>query len=256
MTSKNEPAFLDRPDGTKIAYQHTPAASPADGRAGVLFCGGLMSDMTGTKALALEAHCRARGLAYTRFDYRGHGQSDGVFHETVLGEWLDDATAVLDQITGGPMVVVGSSMGGWVMLLLALARPERTKALIGIAPAPDFVEAMWAELEPDAQAELQRTGYYRRPSDYSDEPYVISMALIEDGRKHLLLDKEIPINCPVRILQGMQDPDVPWRHALKVAEKLQSDDVIVTLAKSGDHRLSTPDDLARLIRTVDELVGS
>ena len=248
MVEENAPAILTRPDGSKIAHHSTPGRAP-----GVMFCGGLMSDMSGTKATALEAHCRKLGRAYLRFDYRGHGQSSGLFHETTLGEWAGDALAVLDDVTQGPMVVVGSSMGGWVMLLLALARPERVKALVGIAPAPDFVDAMWEAFDEEARETLRREGVYARPSEYSDQPYMISMKLIEEARQHNLLHKPIPITCPVRLLHGMQDPDVPWQHSLKIAEQLESQDVVLTFLKSGDHRLSEPQDIARLLATVEEL---
>ena len=248
MVDENAPAILQRPDGTTLAYHYTPGAAP-----GVMFCGGLMSDMTGTKATALEAHCRAVGRAYLRFDYRGHGQSSGVFHKTTLGEWADDATAMLDEVTQGPMVVVGSSMGGWVMLLLALKRPERITALVGIAPAPDFIDAMWESFDEEVKETLRREGVYARPSEYSEDPYMISMQLIEEARQHTLLDKAISLTCPVRLLHGMQDPDVPWQHSLKIAEQLESQDVVLTFTKSGDHRLSEPADIARLLASVDEL---
>ncbi len=250
MPDENAPAILSRPDGAAIAYRSSPGAAP-----GVMFCGGLMSDMEGTKATALEAHCRAGGRAYVRFDYRGHGQSSGVFHQTTLGEWAGDALAVLDELTTGPMIVVGSSMGGWVMLLLALRRPERVAGLVGIAPAPDFIEEMWNSFDDEAKQTLRRDGVYARPSKYSDDPYMISMKLIEEGRDHMLLDKPIPIHCPVRLLHGMEDPDVPWRHSLKIAEQLESNDVTITFTTSGDPRLSEPDDIARLLATVDELVA-
>ena len=248
MPSGPEPSILNRPDGTQIAYHHFPGASP-----GVLFCGGLMSDMTGTKALALEEHCRAKGRAFTRFDYRGHGQSSGLFHETTLGEWAADATAVLDQICQGPQIIVGSSMGGWIKLLLALARPEKVRGLVGIAPAPDFVIPMWENLSDEDKTTMRRDGVLRRPSEYSEEPYVIALRLIEEGRNHLLLDKPLAIHCPVRILHGMRDPDVPWRRSLKLAEMLASEDVVISYVKNGDHRLSEPDDIARMLATVDEL---
>ncbi len=249
-SESDAPAILAAPDGTAIAYHHTPGATP-----GVIFCGGFMSDMTGNKARALEAHCRAAGRQYTRFDYRGHGQSGGAFTDATVGDWKGDALAVFDQVTSGPQVVVGSSMGGWIMLLLALARPDRVAGLVGIAPAPDFVVRMWEGFPDEIKETLRRDGVYRRPSQYSDEPYAITMKLLEEGRNHLIMDKPIPVACPVRILHGMADPDVPWRYSLKIVERLAGDDVAVHFTKAGDHRLSTPEDLRRLCDTVDELAS-
>lgn len=219
-----------------------------------MFLGGFMSDMTGTKAIALERHCRNAGRPFIRFDYTGHGQSSGQFADGTIGQWRDDALAVLDDVAAGPQVLVGSSMGGWISLLAALARPERIAGLVCIAPAPDFTEdLMWPELDDHARQAIETEGVYYQQSEYSDEPYTITRALIEDGRNHLLLRDRIAITCPIRILQGMEDPDVPWRHALRLVEKLESDDVVLSLVKAGDHRLSEPDDIARLVATVDEV---
>ena len=251
MNETVEPSFLIRPDGTAIAYHAKAGKSP-----GVIFCGGFMSDMTGTKATALERRCADTGRAFVRFDYQGHGQSAGAFTDGTVGRWTEDALAVLDEVASGPQIVVGSSMGGWIMLLMALARPERVAGLVGIAAAPDFVGRMWEELPEDVKRQLETEGVYARPSQYSDDPYQITMSLIEDGRRHCLLDKKpIAVDCPVRLLHGMQDPDVPWRHSLTVAEALASDDVVVTLVKNGDHRLSEPANIDRLIDTVDALAG-
>ncbi len=250
MSEQSAPRILERPDGVAIAYHYSPGKSP-----GVIFCGGLMSDMTGTKATALEAHCRARGQAYTRFDYQGHGQSSGLFQDCTIGDWKADALSILDQVTEDRQIVVGSSMGGWVMLLLARERPERLHGLVGVAPAPDFVVTMWDGFSDAVKETLRRDGYYARPSEYSDEPYIISLKLIEEGRDHLLLDKPIAVPCPVRLLHGMQDPDVPWRHSLTIAETLASEDVVIQFVKSGDHRLSEPADIARLLHCIDELSG-
>jgi pimeloyl-ACP methyl ester carboxylesterase len=220
-----------------------------------MFCGGFMSDMTGTKAMALEDWCRGEGRAYVRFDYRGHGQSSGRFEEAVIGDWAGDAAAVLDEVCEGPQVVVGSSMGGWIMLLLALARPGRVHGLVGIAPAPDFVLRMWEEAPEEAKQALRRDGVWRRPSNYSDEPYAITMRLIEEGRSHLVAGRLGEVRCPVRILHGMADPDVPWRLSLDLIEGLGSADAAVTFVKAGDHRLSAPADLRRLCETVAELAA-
>lgn len=249
MKSAIEPGILHRPDGATIAYHATPGKSP-----GVVFCGGFMSDMTGTKAMALEAACRERGRAYVRFDYFAHGLSSGDFADATIGRWADDAVAVLDEATRGPQVLVGSSMGGWVMLLAALARPERVVGLVGVAPAPDFTEdLMWRRFDDGVKRTLETDGVYYEPSQYADDPYPITMKLIEEGRRHLLLRQPIAISCPVRILHGMRDPDVPWRHSLRLIDALRSDDVVLTLVKSGDHRLSEPDDIRRLTDTVESL---
>ena len=249
--ASNDPGFIDRPGDHRVAYHVTPGKSP-----GVVFLGGFMSDMTGTKAMALEAHCRARGQAFLRFDYLGHGQSSGAFADGTIGRWADDAMAAIDQLTEGPQILVGSSMGGWIMLLTALARPQRVCGLIGIAAAPDFTkDIMWNMFDDGQHKTLMADGAVAIPSDYGDgEPYIISRALIEDGRENLLLKGDIVIDCPVRLLQGMKDADVPWRTALAVADKLTGTDVEVTLVKDGDHRLSEPTDLARLGTTLDRLI--
>ena len=213
--------------------------------------------MTGTKATFLDDVCAARGLPYVRFDYSGHGESSGRFEDGTIGRWADDAIAIIDRVAEGPMVLVGSSMGGWIMLLAALARPQRVVGLIGMAPAPDFTEALiWNGLTDNDRARLMKNGRLERPSDYSEEPTIITRALIEEGRRHLLLSAPIGIRCPVRLLHGMRDPDVPHRLSLELAERIASQDVRVTLIKNGDHRLSRPDDLALLSRTIEDLLAS
>ena len=246
------PKYLQRPDGPRIAYHAIVGKSP-----GVMFCGGFSSDMTGVKAEALADWAKAANRAFVRFDYSGHGASDGEFRDGTIGAWRDDALAVLDQIAKGPQVVVGSSMGGWIMLSLALARPQRIAGLVGIAPAPDFTERLiWQKLNANARRQLSESGIYFEPSEYSLEPTPITLQLIQEGRRHLLLDAAIRIDCPVRILHGMQDADVPWRMGQLLAEKITSPDVTVTLVKSGDHRLSQPADIERMIATVSALVES
>ncbi len=207
------PAQLARPDGSSLAYHKTAGHAP-----GIIFLGGFMSDMAGGKALALEGFAQARGQAFLRFDYEGHGASSGRFEEGTIGLWAGDAVAALDALTEGPQVLVGSSMGGWIMLLAALARPERVAGLLGIAAAPDFTEdLMWTDLDEGMRETLMRDGVVQLPSDYGDEPTTISRALIEDGRDHLLLRDTIAVTCPVRLLQGMADSAVPWRTALTIA---------------------------------------
>jgi pimeloyl-ACP methyl ester carboxylesterase len=223
---------------------------------GILFLGGFMSDMTGTKAMRLETFCQAAGREFTRFDYRGHGQSEGRFEAGNISLWLEDTLAVLDQVSEGPQVLVGSSMGGWIMLLAALARPTRVRGLVGVAAAPDFVARMLESFDAGQRRELWETGITHRPSPYSPTPYPITRQLIEDGRRHLLLDRPIALTLPVRLLHGLDDDSVPWRVSLALAERLQSADVRVTLVKGGDHRLSSEADLDLLTRTVAEVCAT
>ena len=243
------PGILTRNTGATIAYHRTDGQSP-----GVVFLGGFMSYMTGTKATALETHCRNQDRAFLRFDYQGHGQSSGRFEDGTIGLWTSDAVEVLDRLTTGPQILVGSSMGGWIMLLVALARPERVAGLVGIAAAPDFVVRMWEEFSPEIRRQIERDGLYRAPSQYSATPYAIMRELIEDGRTRLLLEKPIPLNCPVRLLHGMKDPDVPWETSIQLAAALASRDVETILIKEGDHRLATPEDIERLSAVLDMLV--
>ncbi len=239
---------LDRGDGVELAWSHLAGRQPT-----VVFLPGYRSDMQGAKALAVLALCRDRGQAMLRLDYSGHGSSGGAFDAGGIGRWAEDARLVIEARTEGPLLLVGSSMGGWISLLLARARPERMVAIIGIAAAPDFTERlMWQAMTPSERATLIDTGRIEAPSEYGD-PYVITRELIEDGRNHLLLDAPIAIRCPVRLLQGQQDPDVPWEQALTLMAKLESRDVQLTLIKDGDHRLSRPDDLALLERTLAAL---
>jgi len=242
---------LQRGDGNHVAYATTAGRAPT-----VVFLGGFRSDMTGTKAMALEAWAEKTGRAFLRFDYLGHGQSSGRFEDGTIGRWLDDSLAAIDQLTRGKLVLVGSSMGGWLSLLAARARPERLAGLVLIAAAPDFTERMLLkELSPEDRAKLERDGRLEKPSQYSPEPSVFTWKLIEEGRSHLLLDKPLSLPCPVRLLHGQSDPDVPWQYSLQIAEHLDAPEVITTFVKGGDHRLSTPADIARLIATVGELTG-
>jgi pimeloyl-ACP methyl ester carboxylesterase len=250
-SNTERPAILTRDDGATIAYHRRAGRAP-----GIVFLGGFMSDMTGTKAMRLDAFARGRGRAYLRFDYFAHGASFGDFAEATVGRWKEDALAVIDNLTAGPLILVGSSIGGWLMLLVALARPQRIAALVGIAAAPDATEAlMWARFPPEVREQILREGAARRPSAYSSEGYLFTRKLIEDGRRHLLMDAVIPITCPVRLLHGTADPDVPWQTSLALAEKLASTDVRVTLVKDGDHRLSSERDLALLERTIEEVLA-
>ena len=238
-----------------IAVRARAGASP-----GLFWLSGFKSDMEGTKALALDAWAAERNRASVRFDYSGHGSSGGAFAEGTIGRWLEESVAVFDRFCQGPQIVIGSSMGGWMALLLAreIARrggknPGPTlMGLVLIAPAPDFTEElMWKNFSPEARAEIETNGVWFRPSEYG-EPYPITRRLIEEGRNHLLLGGSIMVGCPVRILQGAQDPDVPWKHAFSLVHRLPVDDVVLTMIQDGDHRLSRPQDIARIIAAVAE----
>lgn len=245
-------ATLQRADGEQLAYHHQPGAAP-----GVLFFAGFNSNMQGDKALALDAWCREHGRQFTRFDYFGHGESSGAFADGTIGRWIGDAIAVLDEVTSGPQILVGSSMGGWIMLQVALARPDLARALVGIAPAPDFTEAMrGGRLSPEQLLQLEFSGACEIENCYDDgEPYAISRRLLDEGAKHCLLEREqIAIHCPVRLLHGQCDPDVPWERSLLLAEKVAAPDVVTSFIKDGDHRLSRPRDLQRLLRTLEDLL--
>jgi pimeloyl-ACP methyl ester carboxylesterase len=226
---------------------------------GLFWLGGFKSDMRGIKALALDQWAAAHGRAMTRFDYSGHGESAGEFAEGTIGRWLEESLAVFDACCRGPQVVIGSSMGGWLALLLAreVGRrkepPATVAGLVLIAPAVDFTEElMWKRFPPEARQAIEESGSWARPSPYSDEPYLITRGLIEEGRRHLLLGGMIETGCPVRILQGVMDPDVPWQHALELVARFARDDVVLTMIKDGDHRLSRPEDIERLISAVAE----
>ena len=241
------PEYLDQA-GARIAYRRSPGTS---GRAGVVWLGGFHSDMLGEKASVLHDRCREAGRAFVRFDYFGHGESSGEFGQGTVGRWRSDALAVVDRLTEGPLVLVGSSMGGWMALLVALARPERVKGLVLLAPAPDFTDKlMWASFDESQRRQIMERGFWTRPSDYDPAGYPITRDLIVEGREWNVLDGEIAIDVPVRILQGGLDPDVPWTHSLDLADKLRSRDVVWSLIKDGDHRLSRPQDIERMVTSV------
>ncbi len=255
MTDKAEggPDFLTVGEGE--ASRRIAVRARAGGAPGLFWLSGFNSDMAGTKAVALDAFAAEHGRACVRFDYSGHGESGGRFVDGTIGRWLEEALAVFDACCKGPTVAVGSSMGGWIALLVARELKRRGTPLAGlvlIAPAPDFTEElMWKGFPDTVKREIDVNGVWLRPSQYGD-PYPITRGLIEDGRNHLLLGASIDIGCPVRILQGAQDPDVPWRHAFRLTECLPSDDVVLTLVRDGDHRLSRPQDIARLLAAVGE----
>ena len=234
-----------------IAYSRLPGTPP-----GVVFLCGHGSDMNGSKALHLQAWAELRGKAFLRFDYSGHGQSDGDFLKTNISDWTRDTIHMIDAHTDGPQIVVGSSLGGWIMLNLALARPARIAALVGIAAAPDFTEELiWDPLNEAAKADFQASGKITFENPYADDPVIYPYHLIEDGRQHLRLQAPLLIDVPVRLLHGMQDAEVPWQTATRLADQLQSDDVSVMLDKTATHRYSEPRQLAHLERVLDDLVS-
>ena len=254
---EQEPVHIEvgqDPGRRRIAVRARPGAAPW-----LFWLGGFHSDMKGTKAIALDQWAAEHGRACVRFDYSGHGESGGTFRDGTIGRWLEESLAVFEQFCRGPQVVIGSSMGGWMALLLArelALRPAGSASLAGlvlIAPAPDFTEElMWKGFSPEIRQQIETTEVWLRPSDYG-EPYPITRELIEEGRNHLLLGSAIEVGCPVRILQGAQDPDVPWKHAFALAHRLPSDDVVLTMIQDGDHRLSRPQDIARILAAVAEI---
>lgn len=245
---------LSLSSGDYIAY-HQIKGKP--NQPGIIFLGGFMSDMTGTKATALENFCRLHDYSFIRFDYFGHGQSSGKFIEGTIGRWKDNVLTIIDQLTTGPQILIGSSMGGWLMLLAALARPKRVHALIGIASAPDFTETLiWNILSENQKKQLADTGLFHLSSDYSEHPYPISKALIEEGRQHLLLHQRIPIHIPVRLFHGKLDHDVPATISQNLYDQLLSKDKNLTLIDQGDHRLSSPSDLELIYKTLQTFINN
>jgi pimeloyl-ACP methyl ester carboxylesterase len=239
------------PQGRRLAFRYTAPKTELT----FVWLSGFKSDMSGSKVTVLESWAKAQGHGFLAFDYSGHGLSGGAFEDGTISAWREDALAAIQGLTTGKLVLVGSSMGGWVALLSALALTDRVAALVLIAPAPDFTQKlMWPEFSPAQQSEIMQQGKTLRPSEYGD-PYAITRALIEDGHSWTLLDAPIELTMPIRILQGMQDPDVPWQHAFKLVDALTSEDVVFTLIKDGDHRLSRDQDIARLIATCEELAG-
>ncbi|GMP05314.1 alpha/beta hydrolase [Bradyrhizobium sp. TM239] len=243
------------PSARRIAVRSRHGQGP-----GLVWLGGFKSDMQGSKALALDAWARDHGRAMVRFDYSGHGESGGDFADGTIGRWLEECVAVFERFCAGPQVLIGSSMGGWMALLLAREIRKRSGAaslagLVLIAPAPDFTEElMWKNFSPAVKQEIETKGLWLRPSEYGDgSPYPITRNLIEEGRNHLVLGSAIDLGCPVRILQGAKDPDVPWQHAFALTHRLPADDVVLTMIQDGDHRLSRPQDIARILAAVAEI---
>lgn len=243
--------YLETSTGRRIAFRSTPGKGP-----GVVFLGGFKSDMTGTKALYLEEWAQRTGRAFLRFDYSGHGDSSGQFEDGCIGDWAEDARAIIEAQTDGPQVLVGSSMGGWISLLLARSMPQRIAGLVTIAAAPDFTErGFWPNFSDDQRKTLLQNGRLELPSDYSDDPYVITRHLIEDGRKQLVMTEPLSLPFPTRLLQGTADEDVPMQWALDLLDHATGDDIRLTLVKGADHRFSTPECLALISAAVDDVLG-
>ncbi|WND03380.1 alpha/beta hydrolase [Temperatibacter marinus] len=242
------PTYLETAHGTRLAYHKIDGRGP-----GVIWCGGFMSDMDGGKAIELENYCKTTGRSYVRFDYQGHGHSDGAFADGTIGLWHQDTLAILDQLTQGPQVLVGSSMGGWISLLTLKKRPGRVKGFVGIASAPDFTPRHWAELTQAQQQDVLTKGRVLIPSDYGPDPYVFTKDLFDDGWANRVMNGPIHTDIPVRLIQGTADPDVPWVTALDIAHAITGENVEAILVPEGDHRLSRDVDLKRLVRIVDSV---
>ncbi|SES31613.1 Pimeloyl-ACP methyl ester carboxylesterase [Tranquillimonas rosea] len=241
---------FESPQGRSLAYERVPGEGP-----GIVFLGGFRSDMAGTKAAHLSQWARARGRAFLRFDYSGHGASSGTFEEGAIGDWAEDAVSAISALTTGPQILVGSSMGGWIALLVSRAVPERVAGMVGIAAAPDFTEdAMWAGMTREERVALEEEGRVEQASEYSDAPNVITRRLIEDGRRHLVLRDPLSVPGPVRLLQGTADAEVDRSVALRLLDHVESPDVRLTLVKGADHRFSSPECLALIEGAIAELL--
>lgn len=246
------PDILVRENAPDLAYVKTQGSNkdlPA-----VIFLGGFRSDMEGTKAIFLEELCKKNSQTYVRFDYRGHGQSQGVFEEACISDWAQDARDVIEHCTSGPVILVGSSMGGWISLLIAI-KLKRVEGLIGLAAAPDFTLWMEEKMDEDQKFSLKEKGYFELPNDYDPAPYIITKTLIEDGRKNKLLDSEVNIDAPVRLIQGMKDADVEWQTAHRIKNAINGENVEVILLENADHRLSAPEELKILENTLNDMLG-
>ncbi|MEM9048290.1 MAG: alpha/beta hydrolase [Pseudomonadota bacterium] len=248
------PETLTTEDGRRIAYHRTRADGEGAGRPGIVFLGGFRSDMTGTKAVHLERWAQAKGRAFLRFDYTGHGASSGAFLDGCIGDWARDAADALAALTEGPQILVGSSMGGWIALLCARQRPARIAGLVGISAAPDFTEdSIWTGLSEAQRMALMRDGQFALPSDYADEPYIITRRLIEDGRRHLVLRDALALPFPVRLLHGTADADVALTVPLRLIDHADGPDIRLTLVKDAEHRFSLPAELDLIEQAVAEL---
>lgn len=235
--------YLEREGKPKLAYILTPSSREGSHLPLIMFLGGYRSDMTGTKAIYIEQQCRQRGQAFVRFDYSGHGQSDGCFEDGTIGRWLDDALDILDHVVHGSVILVGSSMGGWISLLVAQAREEIVHGLIGIAAAPDFTEDIYARLSDKQKQELHEDGLALVPNDYSDEPYAFTKSFYEEAKAHLLLGHKRHVAFPMCLIQGRKDKDVPWQMVTKIQSTYEAPSFDIVIIEEGDHRLSAPEQL-------------
>lgn len=252
MIDHPEPSYLERPGRGRLAYFHSPAHGAGADLPCVLFLGGFRSDMGGSKALYLEESCRARGQGFIRFDYAGHGLSEESFEDGCIGEWRDDARDILDRVAPGPVILVGSSMGGWISLLLLIERAERIKGVVGIAAAPDFTLSIESELQPEQRAEVEAHGIIAVPSAYG-EPYIITRKLIEDGRKQCVLNRMHRIGVPLTLIHGKRDADVPWQAAEAIKTHFEGPQTKIIYVEDGEHRLSRPEDLALIAGEVEAI---
>ncbi|MCC6597863.1 MAG: alpha/beta hydrolase [Alphaproteobacteria bacterium] len=256
MTEKTSPARFERPNRPALAYEYTPNRGQGARYPLLMFCGGYRSDMNGTKASHLARQCAARGQPFLRFDYSGHGTSEGRFEDGTIGEWAQDAIDMLDFIAQGPVVVAGSSMGGWIALLLAKAQPDRVRGVIGIAAAPDFTETLFAERLNDTQRHtLMTNGLLEIPGNPGEAPLLFTKKLYEEGKNNLLLDRPQSVDFPIKLIQGMQDVEVPWETSVKIQKNYRGADVDIIFIEDGDHRLSRPEDLDIIDREIRTLSG-
>ncbi|KAH0624957.1 hypothetical protein JD844_032910 [Phrynosoma platyrhinos] len=247
---KSSPSFLNRTDLPKLAYHKLKGKNP-----GVVFLPGLFSNMNGEKALALEDYCKSVGHAFVRFDYRGCGSSDGNIKESTLGKWRKDVLSILDELTQGPQILVGASLGGWLMLHAAIARPEKVAALVGIAVAADHFVTTFQQLSVEVKKEIEEKGEWRLPTKHNEEGvYSVPYELIQEAENHCVLSSPLPIKCPVRLIHGLKDEDVPWQISMKVAERVVGGDVDVILRKGGGHRMKEKDDIKLIVYTVEDLI--
>ncbi len=246
--------YLERQNLPNLAYIQTPNSDEGKNLPTIMFLGGFRSDMEGSKATYLEAKCLERGQTYMRFDYRGHGRSEGKFEEACISDWAQDAIDILDNCTSDKIMLIGSSMGGWVSLLAAIKRPEHIHSIIGLAAAPDFTIWMEEGMNDDQRNAIKNEGYFELPNDYDDQPYIITRKLIEDGRNNFLLNDNIDIQAPVRLIQGKKDTDVPWQTAERIKDKITGSDVEVLLIDDADHRLSNPEQLDFINKTAETLL--
>nr|KAF6381072.1 abhydrolase domain containing 10, depalmitoylase [Pipistrellus kuhlii] len=243
-------SFLSRPDLPKLAYKKLKGKSP-----GIIFLPGFISNMMGTKALAIEEFCKSLGHAYIRFDYSGIGKSEGNFEECTLGKWRKDVLSIIDDLAEGPQILVGSSLGGWLMFHAAIARPQKVVALVGVAAAVDVLVTKFNQLPVEVQKEIELKGVWSIPSKYSEEGvYHIQHSFIQEAKHHCLLHSPIPVNCPVRLLHCMEDDVVPWHTSVQVADRVVSTNVDVILRKHGDHRMKEKADIHLLVCTIDDLI--